>query len=138
MAGVIGYLLDTDICIDLIKGRSPSLDARLLACDAGEVAISTITMFELAYGAHKSTQPVRNRAALTAFFLPLVLVPFDARAAMLAAEARALLERSGAPIGPNDLLTAAQALALGVPIVTNNEREFRRVPRLRIENWTQE
>lgn len=136
MAAVIRYLLDTDICVDLLKGRNPRLDTRLRQCGAGEVGVSAITVFELAYGAHKSAQPSRNRAGLAAFFLPLVLFPFDAQAATLAGEARARLERAGTPIGANDLLIAAHALALDVPVVTNNEREFRRVPGLRIENWT--
>lgn len=136
MATVIGYLLDMDVCIDLLKGTNPQLDARLRQCGAGEVGVSAITVFELAYGAHKSAQVDRNRAALAAFFLPLVLVPSDAQAATLAGEVRALLERAGTPIGANDLLIAAQALALSVPVVTNNEREFRRIPQLRVDNWT--
>ncbi|MDP9372996.1 MAG: type II toxin-antitoxin system VapC family toxin [Chloroflexota bacterium] len=134
---VILSLLDTDLCVDLLKGRNPRLDARLRACGAGEVGVSTITVFELSYGAHKSAQPARNRAALTAFFPPLVLVPFDAGAAALAGELRAALERAGTRVGPNDLLIASQALALDVPGVTNNERGFRRVPRLWVENWSQ-
>lgn len=136
MAGIIGYLLDRNIGIDLLKGTNPRLDARLRQCSPGEVGIATITVFELMYGAHKSARPDQNRAALTVLFLPLVLVPFDAQAAALAGELRAYLERAGTPIGPNDLLIAAQSLALDVPIVTANEREFRRVPNLRVENWT--
>jgi tRNA(fMet)-specific endonuclease VapC len=136
VAGVIRYLLDTDVCIELLKGRDPRLDARLRRCTAGEVGVSTITVCELTYGAHRSAQVARNQAALAAFFLPLVLVPFDAQAAALAGEVRALLARAGTPIGAYDLLIAAQALALGVPVVTNNEREFRRVPGLQLENWT--
>jgi tRNA(fMet)-specific endonuclease VapC len=130
------YLLDTNICIYLLKGGYPRLDARLQQCAAGEVGVSAITVFEMAYGAHKSAQPARNQAALSAFFLPLFLAPFDARAGALAGEIRAILERAGTPIGPNDLLIAAHALALDVPVVTNNEREFRRVPQLQVENWT--
>ena len=136
MVGVIRYLLDTNICIDLLKGTSPRLDARLRQCGAGEVGVAAITVFELMYGAHKSARPTQNLAALTALFLPLVLIPFDSEAAAIAGEVRVHLERMGTPIGPNDLLIAAQALALDVPVVTANEREFRRVPRLIVENWT--
>lgn len=133
---MIRYLLDTNVCIDLLKGRDPRLDAWMRQNSAGEVAVSSITVFELAYGAHKSAQVARNREALAAFFLPLVLAPFDAQAAALAGELRALLERAGTPIGASDLLIAAHALALDVPVVTNNERGFRRVPQLQVENWT--
>jgi tRNA(fMet)-specific endonuclease VapC len=133
---MIRYLLDSDICIDLLKGRNALLDARLARCVPGEVGVAAITIFELSYGAHKSLRVMQNRAALAAFFLPLVSVPCDEQAAILAGELRVLLERAGTPIGPNDLLIAAQAVALGVSLVTNNEREFRRVPGLQIENWT--
>lgn len=138
MAAVaVRYLPDTNICIYLLTGRNPRVDARLQHCAAGEVGLSTITVFELAYGAAKSSRPDQNRAALAAFFLPLVLLPFDADAAVRAGDVRAFLERRGTPIGPNDLLIAAHALALGVPIATNNEREFQRVPGLHVENWAQ-
>ena len=134
----VARLLDSDACIDLLRGRSLTLDARVRRWDPGELGISAITVFELAYGAARSSQPDRNRAALTAFVLPFVLVPFDAAAATVAGDLRATLESRGATIGPQDLLIAAQALALGVPLVTNNEREFRRVPGLRVENWTRD
>lgn len=102
----------------------------------GEVGVSAITAFEFLYGVAKGGRPDRNRAALTAFFLPLDLLPCDTTAAAQAGELRAYLERTGTPIGPNDLLIAAHALALGVPVVTNNEREFRCVPGLLVENRT--
>lgn len=133
---MITHLLDTDACIDLLRGRSPLLDARVHQHVPGDLALSAVTVFELTYGAARSSQPERNHAARTAFLLPFVLVPFDATAAAIAGELRARLERGGEAIGPQDVLIAAQALALGVPLVTNNEREFRRVPGLRVENWT--
>ena len=133
---MIRYLLDTNVCIDLLKGRSPRLDTRLRQCGAGELGVSVITVYELFYGAHKSSRVASNRAALATFFLPFDLISFDENAAALAGEVRALLERAGSPIGANDLLIAAQALALGVTAVTDNEREFRRVPGLLVENWT--
>ena len=89
---MIRYLLDTDICGDLLKGRNPRLDAQRRQCGAGEVGVSKVTGFELSYSAYTSAQPARNRAALTAFFLPLVLVPLDAGAAALVREIRAALE----------------------------------------------
>jgi tRNA(fMet)-specific endonuclease VapC len=133
---VIRYLLDTDICVDVLKDRSPRLDMQLRQCGAGEFGVSAITVFELFYGAHKSSRVANNRAALASFFLPFDLIPFDENAAAIAGEVRALLERAGSPIGANALLIASQALALGVIVVTNNEREFRRVPGLLVENWT--
>jgi tRNA(fMet)-specific endonuclease VapC len=133
---VIRYLLDTNVCTDVLKGSSPHLDMRLRQCGAGELGVSAITVFEFFYGAYKSTRVDNNRMALAAFFLPLELIPFDENAAAIAGEVRALLERAGSPIGANDLLIAAQALALSIIVVTNNEREFRRVPGLLVENWT--
>lgn len=135
MAVALRCLLDTNICIHLLKGSDRRVDARMRLNAPGEVGVAASTVFELSYGAAKSAQPERNRAALAAFFLPLVLLPFDTAAAAHAGAIRAHLERAGTPIGPNDLLIAAHALALGGPLVTNNEREFRRVPGLIVDNW---
>ena len=101
----------------------------------GDVGISSITLAELEYGAAKSRYPEKNREALAQFVLPLEILALDAKAALAYGEVHANLEARGAPIGSMDFLIAAHALALDVALVTNNVREFRRVRRLRVENW---
>ena len=129
------YLLDTNICIYVIKRRPPQVLARFHRCAVGDLGLSTMTLAELEYGAAKSQFPARNQTALAAFILPLDVVPFDAAAAIAYGPIRATLERQGTPIGAMDLLIAAHAVSLGVTLVTNNTREFGRVPGLQVENW---
>lgn len=129
------YLLDTNICIYLIKRRPPQVLERFRRCVVGDIGLSTVTLAELQYGVAKSLFPAQNQQALDAFTLPLELVTFDAPAAAAYGPVRATLERQGTPIGALDLLIAAHALSLGVTLVTNNPREFSRVPGLRVENW---
>lgn len=128
------YLLDTDICIYLINERPKGVLARFRRHAVGEIGVSTITVSELAYGVAR-TGSARNRAALDAFVLPLEIAAYDLAAALRYGEVRAELARRGQPIGPLDTQIAAHALSLGVTLVTNNEREFRRVTGLRVENW---
>lgn len=132
---MIRFLLDTNICIELIRRRNPSVLERLQQCAVGEVAISVITLAELEYGIAKSTKPDQNRIALSLFCAPLEILAFDDNAAAAYGPIRARLERKGRPIGPMDLLIAAHAVALDLVLVTNNLREFRRVKGLRVENW---
>ncbi len=132
---MIRTLLDTNICIKLIRGRAPRVLARLRRRRIGTVGLSSITLAELLHGVARSSDPQRNRIALAHFCAPLEIRPFDQDAAASYGRVRAHLERAGTPIGPLDTLIAAHALALGATVVTNNEREFRRVPRLRVENW---
>jgi len=132
---VIAFLLDTNICIELIRGRSPHVLSQLRKCGVGEVAISSITLAELQYGVARSSEPARNELALARFCLSLERIAFDTAAAQAYGNVRAALERIGKPIGPLDMLIAAHALTLDVTLVTNNEREFRRVPGLRLVNW---
>lgn len=132
---MIAILLDTNICIELIRGRAPGVLARLRRRRIGTVGISAITLAELLHGAAKSSDPARNRVALAHFCAPLEICPFDHAAASAYGEIRSRLERAGTPIGPLDMLIAANAVALDVAVVTNNEREFRRVGGLRVENW---
>ena len=129
------YLLDTNICIYVIKRRPPQVLARFQRCAVGDLGLSTMKLAELVYGAAKSQFPARNQTALAAFILPLDVVPFDAAAAIAYGPIRATLERQGTPIGAMDLLIAAHAVSLGVSLVTNNTREFGRVPGLQVENW---
>lgn len=130
------YLLDTNICIYLINHRPMHVRAHFDARAIGEIGVSAITAAELAYGVAKSGS-ARNRAALEAFLLPLEIAPFDEQAVWRYGELRADLERRGQPIGALDTQIAAHALALGCTLVTNNTREFARVPGLVLEDWAE-
>ena len=129
------YLLDTNICIYLIKRRPESIFRVLTSQEAGSVALSTVTVAELYHGAARSQNPERNRAALEQFLIPLVLADFDLEAAITFGVIKTALERNGTPIGPLDTMIAAHALSLDLTLVTNNEREFRHVTELTITNW---
>lgn len=128
------YLLDTDICIYIINEHPKRVLDRFRKYSVGDLGISSITASELAFGVAKSGS-AKNRAALEGFMLPLEVAQYDLRAALIYGEIRAGLERSGMTIGPLDMLIAAHALSLGATLVTNNEKEFRRVAGLRCENW---
>lgn len=128
-------MLDTNICIYLIKQQPPTVLERFRAHPVGDIGISSITVAELAYGVSKSRHPAKNRLALEQFLVPLDMGAFDQDAALSYGRLRAQLEQMGCPIGSMDLLIAAHALSLGVRLVTNNLREFHRVPGLRVENW---
>lgn len=128
-------MLDTNICIALIRQKSPQLIARLKNFTPGEVGVSSITIAELAHGAQKSNQVERNMAALEQFLLPLEIADFDQQDSIVYGAIRAFLEREGNLIGSMDMLIGAHALSLGVTLVTNNVREFNRIPHLKIEDW---
>jgi tRNA(fMet)-specific endonuclease VapC len=129
------YLLDTNVCIYLIKKEPMSVIDRFNENSIGDIGISSITAAELFYGVQKSQHRKQNQAALMQFMSPLEIAEFDADAAFSYGEIRAELEIKGTPIGSMDTLIAGHALSLGVTLVTNNEREFSRVPRLLVENW---
>lgn len=128
------YLLDTNICIYVINQRPSEVLAQFLAHEDEGIAISVISASELYFGVRK-TGSQRNLRALETFLSPLAVMDFDLEAARVYGEIRATLERKGVPIGPFDTQIAAHALALGLTLVTNNEREFARVPGLKVENW---
>lgn len=128
-------MLDTNICIYLIKQQPPTIIERFLSQPVGEIGISSVTAAELAYGASKSRYTSKNRHALEKFVAPLEVAAFDLAAAWSYGRIRGQLEAKGTPIGSMDMLIAAHALSLGVRLVSNNLREFRRVPGLRLENW---
>lgn len=128
------YLLDTDICIYVIKARDPAL-LGLFNTHSTELAISAVTLAELYYGAGKSSQPERSRGIVQEFCGRLEHIPLDSKAAEHAGEIRADLARAGTPIGPYDVMIAGIARANGLILVTNNTREFSRVSALRLENW---
>jgi len=132
---VIRYLLGTNICIEIIRGRGAKALSRLRACTLGEVGLSSITLAELTHGVEKSAKPEQNRIALQEFCAPLAILPFDDAAAVAYGEIQSALERRGKVIGPMDLLIAAQAISIQALLVTNNVREFRRVRGLSIEDW---
>lgn len=129
------YLLDTNICIYLIKKHPIQVLERLENIDVFEVGISTITLGELEYGINKSSKPYQNRIALTEFVTPLEILSFNSQAAVEFGKIRWDLEGQGKIIGQLDMLIAAQALSIGGTLVTNNVREFKRIDGLKIENW---
>lgn len=129
------YLLDTNICIYIIKKKPPNVLRKFKTLKLGDIGISSITVAELRYGVEKSKYGARNRRAVDQFLTPLAIADFDAEAAQLYGNIRAALEAKGTPIGPLDTLIAAHALSLGVTLVTNNIKEFSRVPGLKLENW---
>ncbi|MEK6803081.1 MAG: type II toxin-antitoxin system VapC family toxin [Nitrospirota bacterium] len=128
-------MLDTNICIYLIKKQPSSVLERFHTFPVGDIGISIITLAELDYGVAKSRSHVRNRAALEQFVAPLEVADFDREAARIYGRIRASLEVKGTLVGGMDLLIAAHAISLGARLVTNNLREFRRIPGLRVENW---
>lgn len=129
------FMLDTNICIYIIQRKPPQVLSRLRTLDISDVAISSITLSELEYGVAKSSRPEQNRDALSAFLVPLEVVSFDQAAAFHYGEIRAFLERKGITIGAMDMLIASHARSLPVTLVTNNIREFSRIPGLQLENW---
>lgn len=130
------YLLDTNICIYLIKTHPPEMLEKFKKHRPQDVAISIITLFELEYGVEKSQQQHRAQKALEQFLLPLNILDLDRAAASEAAIIRAQLERNGTTIGPYDTLIAGQARSQALTLVTNNTREFERINGLTLENWS--
>jgi len=131
------FLLDTNICIYVIKQKPLRVKERLQTIESGEIGISIITLAELEYGAAKSQNPQRNRETLTRFCLPFQIVAFCPEDAQKFGEIRATLEQRGQPIGSYDLLIASQAVNRGLILVTNNIKEFSRVEGLNLENWVE-
>lgn len=129
------YLLDTNVCIDYLTGRHPTVGARLRSESPDDVCTSSIVAAELRYGADRSRRPAENHAALDRLFAGLSTLDFDSEAARVYGRVRAALEASGGPIGPNDMLIAAHAVARGLTLVTDNERELSRVADLVVVNW---
>lgn len=129
------YLLDTNICIYVIRKRPSQVIKKLTSLSTSDVCISSITLAELEYGVEKSDKPEMNKEALEEFLLPLQIHSFNVPAARSYGRIRALLEKKGLLIGSLDLMIGAHALSLGSVVVTNNVREFSRIPNLTIENW---
>lgn len=129
-------MLDTNICISLIKRQSEKIIGQLKKHTTGEVGISSITLAELQYGVSKSQHKKQNRIALEEFNLPLDIAPFDEKAAETYGLIRSQLEKIGKPIGSLDTLIGAHALCLGVTLVTSNISEFKRIRNLKVVDWT--
>lgn len=129
------YLLDTDICIYLIRKKPAHVLQRFERLRFGEVGISAITFSELRFGAENSSNPEANHQLLLEFAAPLEIMDYPADAATAYGRLRAGLNKKGLPIGPLDLLIAAQAVHLDLTLVTNNTAEFSRISELRVENW---
>ena len=129
-------LLDTNICIYVIKNKPAKVLKRFVSHSVGDICISSITLAELQYGVAKSQHVQKNKEALEEFILPLEIADFDEKAAKSYGAVRATLEKAGRPIGAMDLLIGAHALCLGVTLVTSNTREFRQIKNLRVVDWT--
>jgi tRNA(fMet)-specific endonuclease VapC len=132
---MLRYMLDTDIASYIIKGTEPAVLRKLQTVPVGEVSISAITHSELAYGVELSTNPDRDRARVDVFLRHIEVLDYPSDAALHYGQIRATLKQRGTIIGANDLLIAAHARSFGLVLVTNNTREFKRVPGLKIENW---
>lgn len=130
-------MLDTNICIYLIKQKPVSVLTYFEQYELGEIGISSITVAELQFGVSNSQKQEQNQAALDLFLAPLGIVDFDVQAAQVYGRIRTHLAQQGTPIGAYDLLIAAHAQSLDIMLVTNNLREFSRVPNLRLENWAE-
>jgi tRNA(fMet)-specific endonuclease VapC len=132
---MLAYMLDTNICTFVIKDHPAKLRS-LFNQRAEQLCISGITLAELYYGAEKSERVAQNLRVVEEFSARLDVLPFSPKAASHYGQIRARLERAGTPIGPHDMLIGAHARSEGLILVTDNAREFRRIPGLRVENWT--
>jgi tRNA(fMet)-specific endonuclease VapC len=130
------FMLDTNTCIYIIKQKPSNALKHFKAYSIGEIGISSITLAELRFGVEKSQHIQKNQEALDAFILPLEIAAFDEKAAKGYGGIRAALEKAGNPIGSMDMLIGAHAQSLGLTLVTNNVREFRKIKHLKVIDWT--
>jgi len=130
------YMLDTNICIYLIKQQPPKVLKHFKSHTVGDIGLSSITLAELRYGVSKSRHIEKNQQALDEFILPLEIADFDEKAAREYGAIQAELERTRTPIGSMDMLIGAHALALGALLVTNNIKEFKQIRNLKILDWS--
>lgn len=128
-------MLDTNICIHLIKKKPPKVLKRFEKEFDNGLCISAITLAELELGVEKSAQKERNQLALAMLLTSLDVLPFDSPAAVEYGKIFAYLQRNGTPVGKMDILIGAHARSLGIPIITNNTKDFERIPGLILENW---
>lgn len=131
------YMLDTNICIYVIKHKPEKLFQKLQEVDPSDVCISSVTYAELVHGVEKSAAVDKNRVALSILLANIEILDFDVNAAEGYGKIRADLEKNGTPIGPLDMMIAGHARSLDYTLVTNNVKEFKRVSGLKIENWAE-
>ncbi|MBQ4232117.1 MAG: type II toxin-antitoxin system VapC family toxin [Lachnospiraceae bacterium] len=131
------YMLDTNICIYVIKHKPEKVFQELQKHDPSEVCISSVTYAELVHGVEKSEAVEKNRLALSLLLANIEILDFDVEAANCYGKVRADLEKKGTPIGPLDMMIAGHAHSLGYTVVTNNMKEFSRVSNLKIDNWAE-
>ena len=131
----MSFLLDTDTCIDFLRGRHAAVRERLRARHPGSIGVSVVTAAELRHGAERSARPAESHVVIDAFLADLEVLPLDEPVALEYGRIRAGLERTGRSIGANDLFIAAHARTLGRTLVTGNGREFSRVAGLRLVDW---
>ncbi|EIT9276237.1 tRNA(fMet)-specific endonuclease VapC [Salmonella enterica subsp. enterica serovar Saintpaul] len=131
---MLKFMLDTNICIFTIKNKPEHVRERF-NLNASRMCISSITLMELIYGAEKSQAPERNLAVVEEFVSRLEVLDYDAQAAIHSGQIRAELARKGTPVGPYDQMIAGHARSRGLVVVTNNIREFERIPGIRTEDW---
>ncbi|MBW1892301.1 MAG: type II toxin-antitoxin system VapC family toxin [Deltaproteobacteria bacterium] len=129
------FILDTNTCVYIIKRKPLDVIERFNQIKISQIGISSITLSELLYGVSKSSKPEQNQIALTQFVAPLEILPYGDEAAQYYGVLRAYLEKQGTPVGSLDMLIAAHALSTDCILVTNNEKEFIRIPNLKINNW---
>ncbi len=129
------YLIDTNICIYILNERPVAVIKKFKQFELGEIGISTITVSELQYGIVKSKYRKKNEFRLEEFLTPLEILTYDQTAARVYGDIRFQLEKLGKPIGPLDLLIAAQAISQDLVLITNNDKEFKRIKKLKVENW---
>lgn len=128
-------MLDTNICIYLIKNKPIEVKEKFNTYEVGEICISSITVSELYYGVYKSQMIEKNLQALALFLAPLNIMDYNEKASIEYGKIRAGLEQKGKVIGSLDMLIAAHALSLGIILVSNNTKEFERIEGLKLENW---
>jgi tRNA(fMet)-specific endonuclease VapC len=129
------YLLDTNVWVDYLNGRHPGIVRRIQEGAPADFALSSVVVAELRYGADRSARPKANHARVDVLVAEIPSLEFDLDAAAEYGRLRTRRETRGTPIGPNDMLIAAQALSRGLTLVTDNVGEFRRVKGLKVENW---
>lgn len=129
------FLLDTNVCVDYLNGRYPRVVQRIQESDPADVGVSSVVAAELRYGAEHSQHRRRNHARLDVLLDEIAVLDFDTEAARVYGRVRQRLESRGEIIGPYDMMIAAHALSLGLTLVTDNVREFRRVRALEVDNW---
>jgi len=132
---LIKYLIDTNICIYIMNKRPIGIIHKFKQFDVGDIGVSTITVSELEYGVAKSKNRRLNEQRVEEFLSPLEILPYDEIAASIYGDIRLQLEKCGESIGPLDLLIAAHSLSRNLVLISNNEKEFKRVKKMKVENW---